>query len=875
MSRLRSFKTGLGALSDKRRVERELNEELGSFLAESIAEKQRRGMTKEAAWRAARIEMGSMHVVKHKIWSVRWEAGMDQVWADLRLGMRGLLKSPGFTLVAVLSLALGIGGNTAIFTLIHQVLMRELPVDKPEELAIFGRSASAGILGGIDIGAADMATYDFGRQLEQNPGPFAGVAYYSSFAPQMSARVAAANGQLGQVQQERVSVVSGSYFPVIGAEPLLGRTILPNDAAVKGEGAVAVVSWHYWQTELDGSPSALGRTITLNHVPFRVIGVMRKNFFGVQQGVAPVDLYIPITMVRAPFPTDDLLAPDSFYFLHMFGRMHSPSDLQRDNAWLNGQAQAYIRAHAGGQITPEREKEIAKAGFKLLPGAQGVNSLSMSFGSSLKILMVVVALVLLIACANLANFLLARAASRQRETATRLALGSTRGRIVRQSLAETLLLSLAGGLGGLGLAFVATRALISFVVKDVPYSTLDARPDLPVLLFTLAVSLATGLIFGLGPALSSAWSISRAGAALSLGAGSRSTTAGKAARFLPQALVAVQVVLSLVLLVGAGLFLRSLNNLQSQDLGYDRTHLLVAHFSAEQNGVKPEQAPALMRALEDKLAAIPGVQYAALSATAPISGGSWRESFKPEGYLPRPKEDMAPILNRVTGHFFEATGIAILSGRPIGPADTATSMKSVVLNETAASRYFPKGDALGKTVTFDDETLGGPWRIVGVARNTMVGGPHDTEPEVMAYLPLAQMTGGNNLVNTIEVKTAMDPKGAAMEIRRAVAAVDSNIVLEQIHTTKQEVDGMLVLEEMIGSLTGVFSALALLLAAIGLYGVMSYAVVRRTSEIGIRLALGAQTRAVLWMVMKDALALLGIGLGIGLPLTFAATRLVR
>ncbi|HTJ29109.1 MAG TPA: ABC transporter permease, partial [Acidobacteriaceae bacterium] len=827
---------------------------------------------------AARVEMGSRHVTKHKIWNVRWEAVMDQIWADFRLGMRGLLKNPGFTLVAVLSLALGIGGNTAIFTLIHQVILRELPVNKPAELAVFGNGDSGGIMGGIDLGAIDMATYDFGKQLEANPGPFTGVAYYSSFPPPVSVRAAAANGQMGQAQQEAVSLVSGSYFPVIGAQPLLGRTILPNDAAVKGEGAVAVVSWHYWQTQLDGSRDALGRTITLNGTAFRVVGVMRRNFYGIRQDVQPIDMWVPVTMSGVPFPGVDLLGPDNFYFLHMFARMHAPGDLKQDKAWLNGQVQNYIRAHAGGQIAPDREQEIRRAGFDLKSGAQGVNTLSGRFGDSLKILMVVVALVLLIACANLANFLLARAASRQRETATRLALGSTRARIVRQSLAETLLLSLAGGIGGLALAFAATRALIAFVVKDSPTSTLDATPDALVLLFTLGVSLVTGLLFGLGPALSSAWSIGRAGAAASLGSGgTRSTTAGKAARFLPRVLVATQVVLSLVLLVGAGLFLRSLNNLESQDLGYDRSHLLMAGFDAEQNGYKAQQAPAMMRTLEEKLAAIPGVQSAALSLTPPISGGSWRESFKPEGYTPKPKESMSPILNRVTGHFFETVGITIVAGRGIGPQDTATSMKAIVINETAAKRYF-KGDALGKTITFDDDGLGGPkapWRVIGVAHDTMVGGPRHTDPEVMAYLPLTQMTGENNFASTIELKTAMDPKAATAELRRAVAAVDPNLALTGIRTTKQAVDGMLVLEEMIGSLTAVFAALALVLAAIGLYGVMSYAVVRRTSEIGIRLALGAQTQAVLWMVMKDALLLLGVGIVIGLPLTFAVTRLVR
>ena len=877
MRLIRNFGMGVLALLRRRRVEAELDEELEGYLEASAAEKLRLGMTAEMARRMARREMGSREVVKHKVWGSRWEATVDGILQDLRLSVRGLMKSPGFTLVALLSLALGIGANTAIFTLIEQVLLRELPVAKPEELAIFGQSTGGGVMGGIDLGVNDMATYTFARQLEQNPGPFAGVAYYSSIQAQMSARVAAANGQMGQVQQESVAIVSGNYFPVIGAQPLLGRTILPDDAAVKGEGEVAVVSWHYWQTELDGSPNALGRTVMLNNRSLRVIGVMGKNFYGIRQDVRPADMYIPVTMIQVAFPEGDFLAPDSFYFLHMFGRMHSAADLKQDNAWLNGQVQASLRAHSGGQITPDREKDIAKAGFKLLPGAQGVNVLSAAFGSSLKILMVVVAIVLLIACANLANFLLARAASRQRETATRLALGSTRGRIVRQSMTEALLLSLAGGIGGLGLAFVATRGLIAFVVKDVEYSTLDAKPDLVVLLFTLGISLVTGLIFGLGPALSSAWSIGRMGAAAALGTATRSTTDGKAARLLPRILIAVQVVLSLVLLVGAGLFLRSLNNLQSQDLGYDRTHLLLAGFNAQENGAKPEQAPALMKALEDKLAAIPGVEYAALSATPPISGGSWRDSFKPEGYVPRPKEDMAPILNRVTGHFFEATGIAILAGRPIAPEDTATSMKAIVINETAAKRFF-KGDAVGKTIVFDDDSLGGPktpWRVVGVARNTMVGGPHDTDPEILAYMPLTQMTGDHNFVNTIEVKTAMDPKAAAMEVRRAVAAVDSAIALDQVRTTKQEVDRMLILEEMIGSLTAVFSGLAVVLAAIGLYGVMSYNVVRRTNEIGVRLALGAQGRTILWMVLRESLVLLAVGLVLGLPLAYALMRLVR
>jgi predicted permease len=852
-----------------------MDEELDAYVDASAEHKRRLGLSFEAARRAALRELGGRNSVKQKVWSTRWEATVDGIWQDVRLSLRMLAKSPGFTLVAVVSLALGIGANTAIFTLINQVLLRELRVEKPKELAIFGNSRGGGILGGIDLGVHDQTTYDFGKQLEADPGPFAGVASYASFAPQASVRAAGAGGtRSGEAVQELVSLVSGNYFQVIGARPLLGRAILPSDAAAKGESAVAVVSWHYWQTELGGEAAALGRTIAINGTSFRVIGVMPQGFYGITQGVQLPDLFVPVTMQQVVLPGADLLQPHSFYFLHMFGRMKSPADLKQDQAWLDGQVRSYIRAQAGAAITPDREKEIARAGMKLIPGAQGVNALGGNFGASLKILMVVVGLVLLSACANLANYLLARAAARQRETATRLALGLSLGRIVRQSLAETLLLSLTGGVLGLGLAFVATRTLIAFVVKDAVNTPLDARPDGLVLLFTLGVSLLTGLLFGLGPALSTAWSAGRGGAA-ALSASTRSTTASGAARLMPRVLVVAQVMLSLLLLVGAGLFLRSLNNLQKQDFGFERTHMLLAQFDAHQSGYKPEQAPALFRTMLERIEALPGVESAAMSATPPISQGEWHESMHVEGYKPQPKEDMAPILNRISEHYFATTGIRILAGRSIGPEDTATSMKAVVINETAAKRYFPKGDAIGKTIKFDDDQMGGPWRIVGVARNSRVGGPHDTDPETMAFVPMTQMTGDNVFVFTIEVRTAMDAKQTAVDLRRAVAAVDPNLALIQVHTVQQEVDGMLTFEELIGSLTGIFSVLALVLAAIGLYGVMSYSVVRRTSEIGIRLALGAQTKAVLWMVLRESLVLLGIGLAVGLPLTLAATRLIR
>ncbi len=876
---LRGLVAGVRALWDRGRVDVELDEELLGFVAESEREKLRRGMSVGAARRAARVEMGSMGVVKHKVWGSRWEATVDGLMQDFKLGVRGLMKSPGFMMVAVVSLALGIGANTAIFTLIHQVLMRELAVEKPQELVTFGRSLGGGILGGIDLGTHDMVTYDFAKQLEADPGPFAGVAAFSSFAPRVSARVGdglTAQGASSAATQTAASLVSGNYFSVIGAHALMGRTIVPADAAAKGQSTVVVVSYRYWQEQLSGDASALGRTVTLNGTAFRVIGVMPASFIGIVQGVGLPELWVPVTMQQVLMPGADMLPPRSFYFLHMFARMKAVGDLKQDQAWLDGQVRSYIRAGEGGVVAADRQKEIERATMKLIPGAQGVNALEANFGDSLQILMVVVGLVLLIACANLANFLLARAAMRERETATRLALGSSRMRILRQSLMEAMLLSLTGGALGLAVAFAATRALIGFVAQG---SDGDGRwmrvPDGAVLLFTLGVSLVTGLLFGLGPALTSAWGLNRTGAATALSANARSTTGGKAARLWPRMLVIAQVTLSLLLLVGSGLFLKTLDNLQKQDYGFERTRLLLARFDANQLGYKPAQAPGLNRALLERIGAVPGVESASLSATAPISGGAWVSSLHVEGYTPKPKEDMSSPLNRVSGKYFETNGIRMVAGRAIGEQDTATSLKVVVINETMARYFFPKGDAVGGVLKVDIDTVAGPWRIVGIARDTLVSGPRAKERPRMVYFPLTQVGGDDAFVNTIEVRTVGDPAKVEADLRRAVMQVDPNLALTDVQTITEQVDAMMTREELIGSLTAIFAMLAVGLAAIGLYGVMSYAVVRRTGEIGIRLALGAQTRGVLWMVLRESLVLLGVGLLLGLPLTLALTRVIR
>ncbi len=907
MDWLKSVAKGITSLFQREHVERELDEELQDYLEASVAHKQRNGMTEEEARRAASVELGSRNSVKHQIWSSRWESTIEGILKDIRLSTRSLLKSPGFTAIALLSLALGIGGNTAIFTLINQVLLRNLPVRDPQQLVTFGSSEFGGIAGGINLG--DFGGYfpwDFTRQMQANPGPFQGIAAYGSFSNQVSIRPLGDNGASSPNSPALLApanLVSGNYFSVIGAQPLLGRTIEPSDDATPGSGAVVVLSHHFWQQSLSSDPHIVGTTISINGTPFEVVGVMPRGFHGIKQDLEPAELWTPISMQTVVLQQPTMLTPHSgLYFLHLFARLseaaaaHKVEFAQSQN-WLNQQLRNGIREREGAAIPADRQLEISRVDVPLVPAAHGVSLIRSQYGESLQILMIVVALVLLIACANLANFLLSRAAARRNEILTRLALGSNRLRIVRQGLIETFLLSIVGGLMGLGIAFAATRALIAFVSRGNAYIDLSPTPNSAVLLFTLGISLLTGILFGLAPSIHAA----RIGTRGTLSAGSRTAASagGMMARFWPKALVTFQVMLSLVLLVVAGLFLRTLRNLQDQDYGFERTHLLLADVGEHLAGYTPHQVPALHQALLERLSAIPGVRSAALAATPPISGGSWSSNISLSGYTPGPKESMVSILNRVSGQYFETAGISIIAGRSVSAADTANSLKVAVVSQALARKYFPKGDAIGRQLTIGIDSVKGPWQIVGIARDTKSGDPRVTDPVRMTYIPLAQIdtflpansagvsANGKAIqlvpreenedcyAHTILIRTSSNPAKTSADLRAAVAQVDPNLPLLQVTTIHDQVSNLISHDELISTLTSLFSLLALLLAAIGLYGVMSYNVARRTNEIGIRLALGAQSANVLRMIMRESLVLFAIGTALGLPLAVMATTIIK
>lgn len=893
--------TGLRSLFDKNRVESELDEELDGYFEAAAARKQQLGMSPEQARRAAAAELGSRDRVKHQVWSSRWESAVDNLIQDIRVSVRALCRNPAFAGVALLSLALGIGANTAIFTLIHQVLLNNLPVRDPEQLVSLGDSTNSGVAGGIDLGQYGMFPWYFARQLEMDPGPFQGIAGYGSFAIKVSVRMTQTPGASagGSALLASAGLVSGNYFNVLGAHALIGRTISPADDLVPGSGAVAVLSYHFWQNSLSSDPAILGKTIVINGTPFEVIGIMPRRFEGLKQELEPADLWTPTTMQPVILQQPSMLGPGSgLYFMNVFARL-SPQALSNKDAlaqsqsWIDRQVHAGIRANEGGAVSPARQQEIDRETVPLIPASRGVSFLRSEYGNSLPVLMAVVALVLLIACANLANFLLARATTRQREIATRLALGSSRARIARQSIIETLLLAVTGGLLGLGVAFGATRALIAFVSHGSTHIAMSPAPDLTVLLFTLGISVITGVLFGLAPAIAGA----RTEAHGTLSAGYRTSRGGggKASRFWPKTLVIGQVMLSLLLLVGAGLFLGTLRNLVKQDFGFERTNLLIAEFDSQLAGYTPMRTAELHQRLLDRLSAIPGVRSAALAGSPPISLGNWRSNISISGYAPAPKENVNSILNRVSGRYFETAGISIVAGRAIAPSDSANGLKVAVVNQALVRHFFPKGDALGHWVTIDIDTVKGPWQIVGIARDTRSGDPRNQTPAMMTYIPLAQIElfapgsadagaaahQGNREENqdrfahVILLRTIGDPSARIADLRAAMAAVDPNLPLLNVSTIQQDVSRLMSDDELSSSLTGVFALLALVLAAIGLYGVMSYNVAQRTNEIGVRLALGAQAQDVLWMVLREALVLLAIGVGLGLPLSLASARIVK
>jgi predicted permease len=866
----RSVSNGIKSLFRPAKRNLEIEAEVQSFFESAVEHRMLQGTSREDAERAARAEVTSTEMVRHKVWAAGWESHAESLWKDARYGFRQLLRSPGLSIVAILSLALGIGANTAIFTVIDDLLLKQLPVHDPHMLVSFGDGSDSGIVASSSPGAYDIFPYDFYRRIAAGRSQFEGICAFASFPAMVSVRTGSGAG--GPATQAISHLVSGTFFSVLGAQPLMGRVIEPDDTATEGSNAVAVISHRYWQEDLAADPGIVGRSIAINGTSFVVIGVMPASFYGVDLNEQMPDLWLPITMQPAVMMQPSLLKPDGLFWIHIMARRKPELSVAQAQSGLTVEFQRFLTQREGSQISARRKQQISGTFIPLLPGGTGLSHMRSAYQAPLTVLMIMVGVVLLIACANLANLLLARAASREREFCARLALGSSRGRIARQILTESLVLALIGGGLGLGLAFWATRFIIHFIDGGAAHTALSATPDMRVLLFTFAICIVTAALFGLAPAMRG--SRTDVSGALNASARTAGRTAARSNRLPPKALIVTQVTLCLVLLSVAGLLLRTLQNLRAQDTGMNRTNVLLINTNPKFAGYQPERLNALYDRILSRVDALPGVRSASMSGGPPLHRGTWGSPIDIDGRPTPPNEDISTLLNRVSAGYFETLGIPLLRGRTIQATDNADAVKSVVVNKTFADRYFPNGDAIGHSFTIADPAAPGVWHIVGIVRDSKHISPAE-KPQPFAYLALTQLTGNDQYAYWLQISSAGDPAKITGEVRAALAEIDPNLPVLKTQTIDEQLDDLIDQQRFVSKLAGFFALLALTLACVGLYGVMTYSVVRRTSELGVRMALGASKAVIVWMVLRESFTLLAIGVALGIPMSLAASRAIK
>jgi len=786
---------------------------------------------------------------------------MATLLQDLRYAVRTLRKSPLFVSVAVLSLALGIGANTAIFTLISQLILQYLPVRHPEELALL---TARGRHYGSNSGP-NALSYPMYQDFRDKNQVFSGM--FCRHGETMSA------GFKGRTELASVEMVSGNYFPVLGVRAALGRVFTASDDLMQGGHPLAVLSYGYWQARFGGDRSVVGKKIVVNGYPLTIVGVSQRGFNGVEPGSSP-QIRVPITMQDSlpPGQTFHQLNDRRRRFIQVFGRLKPGMTLERAKAGLQPLFHQIldmeVRQEAFAKASPYWKEQFLKMWMDVLPGSKGRSQLREQFSKPLLALMAIVGLVLLIACSNLANLLIARASSRQKEIAVRLALGAGRWRLIRQLLVESTLLSLMGGAAGLLLAVWMDRALISFQPQDVWGIALSTRPDAPVLLFALLVSLATGIIFGLAPGLLA--TRPELAATLKDEAGS---VAGGGSSGLRKSLVVAQVALSLVLLIGAGLFLQSLNNLRDLRPGFDTRNLVTIAVEPTLGGYKPELAREYYRQLTERLEALPGVKSVALAVMPLLVGYEWDNWVTIEGYTPKQGQIPDPHMQFCSPRFFETLKIPILLGRDFTIKDGHGAPKVGIINEKFAKRYFGSANPIGRHMGFGgDPGTKTDIEIVGVVGDTKYENMREEVPYEF-YVPWVQQDFVLGM--TVYVRTEAAPVSFFSMLRRAVREVDASVPMYEMRTLDQQVEISLVTERLLATLSSVFGILATLLAAIGLYGVMAFMVARRTREMGIRMALGATGGSVVWLVMQEVILLAAAGLAIGLASALGLTRLVE
>jgi predicted permease len=790
----------------------------------------------------------------------------DEMFQDLRYGLRMLLNAPGFTLIAALSLALGIGANTAIFSLLDAVLLKSLPVREPAKLVFFGKGESVGLTNSIPNGSWDLFSYPFYKQVREHNEVFTDVAALQSFLVDVHG-VVNTTGVGGEAEKLSVQLVSGSYFSVLGVNAGLGRMLTDVDDQTPGGHPVVVVSHAWWQRRLGGDPAAIGKTISIDKTAYTIVGVAPREFFGTTVGQAP-DLWASLAMEKQMPPTHWEGRNDRmFQSLFLVARLKPGVSAQQANGAASLLFKQFLQEIAGANPSPDRLQDLRQASVELTPAGRGFSELRRQFSLSLKILMAVVSAVLLIACANVANLLLARAAVRQKEFAVRLALGAARTRLIRQSLTESALLAGLGGVAGIALAWGGSRLLVLMASGGPNPLPINVTPDARVLGFTLAASLLSALVFGMAPALRAA----RIEPNASL-RGGKGATKGTAQSPFGKALVVAQVALSLLLLVGAGLFVRTLINLQNVPTGFNQENALLFKIDTSTSGVKEgPQFSALMREVETKVETVPGVRAASFSFFT-FNQGAWSgKAFTRDQSPSGPSNgESRVVLNNVVGPaYFAAMDLPLTMGRGFNSRDTDASQKVAVISETMAQRFFPNRSPLGERFGIGNPESSGQIEVVGVVKDAK-SITLTERPRAMAYYPHSQR---GDYVDNFVVRFTGPQESVVPQIRRAIHDVNPNLPIDEVVSLTEHVGRSLVQQKLIARLAAFFGLLALLLACIGLYGVLSYSVARRSNEIGVRMALGARRGNVLWLVLRESLGLTAGGVVIGAVAAIFSTNL--
>ncbi len=779
---------------------------------------------------------------------------MGTLFQDLQYAFRMMRKSPAFTTVAVMTLALGIGANTAIFSLVNAVMLKMLPVKAPSELVVVGdpQSVHSRSMGDPRV---DQFSYPLYRELSKGNAVFTGMLA-SGEAHRL--RVAATDSGNQIANNVTGVLVSGNYFSVLGVNALYGRVLTPEDDSAPGAHPVAVVSYSFWKDRLGQSTDAIGRAIRINNSPFTIIGVTPPGFFGDTIGDDQA-LWVPVTMQEQVITGRKWLEDYQASWLHIIARLKPGASVEQARSNLNLLLQQQLNGPLGAKLNKNDIDNLKNAKIPVVAGGGGFSQLRGDFRQPLILLMIIVGLVLVIACVNVANLLLARATARQKEIAVRMAIGAAPGRMVRQLLTESIFLAFAGGALGLLIAHWGTKALLGLSGTR----ELEASPDVRVFLFTATICFLTGVLFGLIPALRSR----KVSVALTLKSGTQSGGSAPSKWNWGKLLVTGQVALSLFVLFAAGLLVRSLQNIRNVDLGYNREHILLVSTDPLSAGYDKERIVQFGNDLSERFKGIPGVRAATFSKNGLFSGSESSTTLKIEGYTARDNSEPEAAYDEVGANYFSSIGIPLLLGRDIGQQDTAASLHVAVINETMARKYFGNANPIGKKLEFDKNNI----EVIGVAHDAR---DHELRGEVAPrfYLPATQLTTPNPVIN-FEIMTVGNPSAVADSVRQLLKNFDANVPVYSVRTLNELTERTISQEVLIGRLSGFFAGLALLLAAIGLYGVLSYSVAGRTREIGVRMALGARRSSVLSMILQEAGKLVVLGVLIGIPASFLSSRL--